>query len=437
MTTQTAPEQEGPVRPNGRAAARAADRAAARSGRRRTRRILLALVLLAAAGGGAAVALHREESGPTASRHLATAWQRPAPAADDALVGSWVTGKLLIRASTEGGLSAYGLADGAPAWSAMLPPNAARGGTRPCAMSPTLTAGGLGTVAFGKDGSTCTTLAGLDTTTGTVLWTVPLTDAKHPVATAADTYVQGDVATIVSENFLGGVDIRTGRRVWGFNPRGYYCNAYVWGGTGVVLVDDYCADRRTPFTFTAYDGETGKQLWSTEQDAHTDVAHVFSGSPLIAGEHTAGEDSVRVIGATGSSRKLAVGNTELAPGNGTDADHSARIVGNVLITPAQTAKGTEVDAFDVATGAKLWSTPALALATPLTPDDPVYALTGSPAAPQLVRLAPRTGRATPVAALPAESTRQHFTAGTLYVTPDGGVLELAAQATSGGVTYAR
>ncbi|MBY8876172.1 outer membrane protein assembly factor BamB family protein [Actinacidiphila acidipaludis] len=437
MTTQMAPEQDGVVRPEGRAAARAADRAAARSGRRRTRRILLALVVLAAVGGGSAVALHHEASGPTASRHLTTAWQRPAPAADDALVGSWVTGKLLIRASTEGGLSAYGLADGTPAWSAKLPPKAAQGGTRPCAMSPTLTAGGLGTVAFGKDGSTCTTLAGIDTRTGTVLWTLPLTDTKHPVAAAADTYVQGGVATIVSENFLGGLDIRTGRRVWGFSPRGFYCNAFVWGGTGVVLVDDYCADRKTPFTFTAYDGQTGKQLWSRQQDAHTDVAHVFSVAPLIAGEHTAGEDSVRVIAPSGSSRKLAVGDTELSPGNGTDADHSARIVDNVLITPATTAKGTEIDAFDVTTGAKLWHIPAIALATPLKADDPVYALAGTTAAPQLVRLDPRTGRITPVAALPTESSRQHFTAGSLYVTPDGGVLELAAQATSGGVTYAR
>lgn len=435
MTTQAAPGQDA-ERPDGRALAGVGDETAARSGRR-TRRILLALVLLAAAGGGAAVALQRGGSGPTASKHLATAWQRPAAAADDALVGSWVTGKLLIRASTEGGLAAYGLTDGGTVWTAALPARAAADGTHPCAMSPTLTAGGLGTVAFGKDGSTCTTLAGIDARTGTVLWTVPLTDAEHTVAMAADTYVQGDVATIVGENFLGGLDIRTGRRVWGFAPRGYYCNAYVWGGTGVVLVDDYCADRTERFTFTAYDGRTGKRLWSWSQDAHTDVAHVFSGSPLITSEHTSGEDSVRVISPTGRSRKLAVGNTEAAPGNGTDADHCARIVDGVLITPAQTAKGTEIDAFDLATGAKLWSTPAVALATPLTADDPVYALTGTPAAPQLVRLASRTGRATPVAALPAETARRHFTAGTLYVTPDGGALELAAQATSGGVTLSR
>jgi outer membrane protein assembly factor BamB len=408
-----------------------------RTGGRRTRRILLALAVLAAAGGGTALALHRGDSGPTASRHLALAWSLPAPAADDALVGSWFTGKLLIRASTEGGVTAYGVADGTPRWTAELPARAARSGTRPCAMSPTLTAGGLGTVAFGKDGNSCTTLAGIDTTTGTVLWTVPLVDSRHRVAMEAGTYVQGDVATIVGENFLGGLDIRTGRRVWGFAPRGYYCNAFTWGGPGVVLVDDYCADSKTPFTFTAYDGRTGRKLWSQAQDAHTDVAHVFTGSPLIISEHTAGDDSVRVVAPSGRSRKLAVGNTEVAPGNGSDADHSARIVGGVLITPAESAKGTEIDAFDVATGAKLWSRPAIALATAVRPGDPVHAVTGTAAAPQLVRLDPRTGHATALAALPPDTGHQHFTAGTLYVTPDGGVLELDAQGTSGGATFSR
>jgi outer membrane protein assembly factor BamB len=423
MTTQVAPEQ-------------VADGPAGRAPRQRGR-LLLALAVLVATGVGVAVTMHREDAGPSASKHLSPAWQLPAPAADDALVGSWLTGKLLIRASTEGGVTAYDLADGSAVWTATLPKSAGGGSTRPCAMSPTLTAAGLGTVAFGKDGNSCTALAGIDTTTGTVLWTVPLTDAKHPVAMAADTYVHDGVATIVSENFLGGLNIRTGHRVWGFTPRGYYCNAYAWGGDGVVLVDDFCADSKSRFTLTAYDGATGRKLWSQTQDAHTDVAHVFAGSPLIVSEHTAGEDSVRVVSTSGNSRKLAVGDTEVTPGNDSDADHSARIVDGVLVAPAQSAKGAEIDAFDVATGKKLWSYPATALATAASPDDPVYAVAGPATGRQLLRFDPRSGRVTAVAALPAETGHQHFTAGTVYVTKDGGVLELDAQGTSGGVTFAR
>ncbi|WUH90978.1 PQQ-like beta-propeller repeat protein [Streptomyces sp. NBC_00433] len=400
--------------------------------------MLLVLALLAAGGTAAGVVLHREEAAPSASKHLAPVWEVRAPAADDELIGSWLTQKLLIRASTRGGLTAYDLADGSTRWTAALPPTAAGSGTRPCAMSPTLTAGGLGTVAFGKDGNSCTDLAGVDTATGTVLWTVPLVDAAHPTAMGAATYLQGGVATIVSENFLGGLDIRTGRRVWGFKPRGYYCNAYTWGGVGTVLVDDYCADNKKPFTLTAYDGRTGGTLWTQTQDAHTDIAHVFSGSPLIAGVHKAGEDSVRVFAPSGSSRKLAVGNTELVPGNDSDADHSARLVGSVLVTPATTAAGSEVDAFDTATGARLWAYPAVALAAAAPGDDHVYALAGPPASPQLVRLDPRTGQATPVAELPPAATgKQRFTAGTVYVTPDGGVLELDAQGTGVGVRFSR
>ncbi|WP_406432864.1 PQQ-binding-like beta-propeller repeat protein [Streptomyces sp. NBC_01589] len=408
----------------------------ARRASRRAGRILLTLAVLAVAGGAAAVALHREEAVPAASKHLAPVWQIPPSAADDELIGSWLTDKLLIRASTRGGVTAYDLTDGSVVWSAALPSNAAKSGSRPCAMSPTLTAEGHGTVAFGKDSNSCTALAGIDTSTGTILWTMPLVDSAHPTAMSARTYLQGDVATIVSENFLGGLDVRTGHRVWGFHPRGYYCNAYDWGADGIIVVDDYCADSKHLFTLTAYDGRTGKVLWSQTQDAHTDLAHVFSGSPLIASVHKAGQDSVRVFAPSGRSRKLAVGNTEIAPGNGVAADHSARLVGTVLVTPAQTAGGGEIDAFDTTTGAKLWSYHATALATATAGDDRVYAIAGPAAAPQLVKLDPRTGRATVAAALPA-ADHQHFAAGTVYVTPDGGVLELDALGTSGGVHFFR
>ncbi|HEY5833029.1 PQQ-binding-like beta-propeller repeat protein [Streptomyces sp.] len=404
-------------------------------GRRKGRRagqILLALAALAAAGAAAAAALKPEDGAPVASKQLARVWQVPAPAADDELIGSWLTDKLLIRAGTLGGLRAYDLADGSEVWSAAP---TAKGGTSPCAMSPTVTAQGLGTVAFGKDSNSCTSLAGIDTATGRILWTTPLVDSAHPTAMSAQTYLQGDVATIVSGNFLGGVDVRTGRRVWGFRSRGYYCNAYNWGADGIVLVDSYCADSKESFKLTAYDGKTGKVLWTKSPGAHTDLAHIFSGSPLIASIHTAGQDSVRVFASSGRSRKLAVGNTEVMPGNGTAADHSARLVGNVLVTPAQ-AGGAEIVGFDTTTGARLWSYRAARLATSTAGDDRVYAVSDS-GSPQLVELDPRTGHATPVARLPVGTGHWNLTAGTVYVTPDGGVLELNALGTGGGVRLYR
>jgi outer membrane protein assembly factor BamB len=399
-------------------------------------RAALALAALAAAGGGVAVALQRDGAAPADIRQLAQGWALPAPGADDELTGSWLTDKLLIRASTRGGVRAYALADGSEVWSAAPTANAAKRGTTPCAMSPTLTAQGIGTVAFGKDGDSCTSLSGIDTATGKTLWTVPLVDAAHPTAMSAQTYIQGDVTTIVSENFLGGLDVRTGRRVWGFKARGYYCNAFDWGANGIVLVDDYCADSKDGFTLSAFDGRTGRALWTQYQDAHTDLAHVFSGSPLIASVHTAGQDSVRVFAPSGRSRKLAVGDTEVIPGNGAAGDHSARLVGDVLVTPAQAAGGNEIEAFDITTGAELWRYRATALATATDGDDGVYAVSGS-GSPQVVKLDPHTGHATPVADLSAGTGRWNFTAGTVYVTPDGAVLELNALGTGGGVRLYR
>ncbi|MFI0964069.1 PQQ-binding-like beta-propeller repeat protein [Streptomyces sp. NPDC021080] len=395
-------------------------------------RIALALVLLAA-GGAAAVLFKQEDAVAVASKNLTRTWQIPAPAADDALIGSWLTDKLLVRAGTRSGLRAYDLTDGRQVWSTPSSATSAKRGTVPCAMSPTLGAKGIGTVAFGTDGSTCTRLAGVDASTGKILWSIPLTSAKHPTAATVATYLQGNVATVVGQNVLGGVNLRTGSRVWGYKARGHYCNAYNWGADGTVLVDDFCLDRKTRSTLTAYDGRTGKVIWRKSEKAHSDVTHILSGSPLVAAVHTARQDAVRVFGTTGTGRKLAVGNDELTTGNSTGADHSARLYGNVLVTPATAAGGTAIDGFDTTTGRKLWTYRSAALAVPASgTDGKVYAVTTS-GPPQLITIDPRTGRTTPVAGLPAGTGKWSFTAGTVYVTSDGGVLELNALGSNGGV----
>ncbi|MFC9278088.1 PQQ-binding-like beta-propeller repeat protein [Streptomyces collinus] len=404
---------------------------------RRGGRIALVLAVLVAAGGAATVMFKQEEAVAVASKNLTQTWEIPAPAADDALVGSWLTDKLLVRASSRGGLRAYGLADGKEVWRSASSAAAVKRGAVPCGMSPTLSAQGIGTVAFGKDGSTCTWLAGVRAATGKILWSMPLTSKKHPSAATATTYVQGGVATVVSENFLGGVDVRTGSRVWGYKARGHYCNAYDWGANGVVLVDDYCLDQKTRFTLTSYDGKTGKVIWRKSEKAHSDVTHILSGSPLVAAVHTARQDAVRVLGTTGTGRKLAVGDDELTPGNDTGADHSARLYGDVLVTPASSAGKAVLDGFDTRTGRKLWTLRSAALAVPPSgADGKVYAVAAS-GTPQFVTVDPRTGRTTPVAGLPVGTGKWNFGAGTVYVTPDGGVLELNALGSNGGVRLYR
>ncbi|MEU5095341.1 PQQ-binding-like beta-propeller repeat protein [Streptomyces sp. NPDC020996] len=403
---------------------------------RRVGRLALALAVLVAAGGAAAVLLKQEDAAAVASKNLTQAWQIPAPAADDALVGSWLTDELLVRAGTRGGLRAYDLTDGKEIWHAAASATAAERGAVPCGMSPTLSAQGIGTVAFGKDGSACTWLAGVKASTGKILWSMPLTGKKHPAAALATTYVQGNVATVVSENYLGGVDVRTGSRVWGYKARGHYCNAYDWGADGIVLVDDFCLDRKNRFTLTAYDGRTGKVIWRKSEKAHSDVTHILSGSPLVAAVHTARQDAVRVLGTTGTGRKLAVGDDELTPGNNTEADHSARLHGDVLVTPASASGNMVIDGFDTTTGAKLWTHRSAALAvTTSGADGKVYAVTTS-GAPQLVTIDRRTGETTPVAGLPTGTGKWNFTSGTVYVTAEG-VLELNALGSNGGVRLYR
>lgn len=92
-----------------------------------------------------------------------------------------------------------------------------------------------------------------------------------------------------------------------------------------------------------------------------------------------------------------------------------------------------IDGFDTATGAKLWTLRSAVLAVPASgAKDKVYAVTTS-GSPQLISIDPRTGRTTPVAGLPVGNGKWSFVSGTVYVTPDGGMLELNALGTNGGV----
>ncbi|WP_042402609.1 outer membrane protein assembly factor BamB family protein [Streptacidiphilus carbonis] len=364
---------------------------------------------------------------------LSKSWSVPAAGSDDRLIGSWLTTSTLVRSSSTTGVTAYAVSDGSKSWT-LTPPSSAM---TPCAMSPTTTAAGVGTMAFGTDDSSCSVFAGVDSNTGKILWTVPLTDATHSVAMSASTYIQGSVATVVSGDRIGGFNIGTGKQVWALKARGDYCNESAVATTGIVLVDDYCADVSPSYTLTAVNASTGAQLWRKSENDHTDINSLLNSSPLVAIVSSNSVASLNVYDSSGNS-----GKTLNAPNLKVDEYHqvTASLPNQMLVVQGQEDSSSSssdstagnIVAFNLSTGTEAWTYDGEsnhgALLAESTGDGKLFALsTGSySGSPHFVSLDPATGKSTVLGALPSDTDGWTFSDGMLYATADGGLIALSS-----------
>jgi outer membrane protein assembly factor BamB len=306
-------------------------------------------------------------------------------------------------------------------------------------MSPTVSASGIGTIGFGPNVDSCTTLVGVDTNTGKTLWSTSLTTSDHTEASETSTFVDGQVGVIVNGNVLGGVDLTNGHVVWGYKARGQYCNAYPYGGAGTVIVDDYCADVQPEYMLTALDGATGKQIWQKQESDHIQISSILDGSPIIATTESGGSDSAFVYDTRGNSTPLALTNPVQSPTRLNSADSGAVSLGpSTLLVPTNSSSSKQgISAVNPTTGTTLWSYDgqshggAVLLRTPQSASSAapakVYAISFSPGyssdeAPTIVSLDPTSGKATAIAKLPSNLTPVEYSPGTVYLLPNGQIL---------------
>jgi hypothetical protein len=372
-----------------------------------------AVVLTDNGGGGGA------GQGGGGPRALAAGWSSTGNGSTDHALGAWLTSQYLVR-GTDGGVTAYRVADGTTAWTA----KPLSGPSVPCAMSPTVSAAGIGMVGFGPDADHCSTLVGVDTRTGQTLFSTPLTNKDHTAPSSTSTFVVGNVGVIVNDNVLGGVDLANGKPVWGYQPRGQYCNEYPYGGAGVVLVDDYCADASPTYTLTAVDAATGARVWRKQQADHVDVESVLAGpSPVVAKLLSSSSSATSLYDTTGTPRTLSSANEVVSDGTATRMLNSSTL----LLETRTEAPVYTMTAFNLTTGSVAWSydgethkgaTPATSLQDG---SGKLYAISLADygANPLLVSLDPATGRSTVVAKLPQSDSQTMFLNGSVYVLPDG------------------
>jgi hypothetical protein len=376
---------------------------------------ILAIVVVAAAGivgatmssGGSSGS--SSGSGGSGGPSLTAAWSvtDAAQSGNDQLLGGWTTSSLVVRGGNTG-VSAYRIANGAKAWT-LTPP---AGASVPCSMSPTISSGGVGTIAFGTSVGLCSVLAGVDTATGSILWTVPLTNSHFTFASEAKTYIQGSVATVLSNGVFGGVDVSTGKSVWSYTDRGQFCNDSVYGTTGVVLISDFCADASPSYTLSALDAETGKVEWRKPETGHVDFDSVISGDPLVAVvSGTSGSGTAYAYDSSGNAVQLAIPDADTMVSDPFSEADPSQVVGRTLIVQSSDraggsdSTGGTVGAYSLTTGSQLWtysgeSKNGAELVGP-SANGAVYALsTGSyDGEPHYVRLDPAKGTSTILGAL--------------------------------------
>jgi hypothetical protein len=334
-----------------------------------------------------------------------------AQSSDDQVLGGWVTGSLVVRGGSTG-VSAYRISDGGKAWT-LTPP---AGASIPCSMSPTVGPGGIGTVAFGSTAGLCSVLAGVNSSTGAILWTVPLTNSRFTFQADAKTYIQGSVATVLSNGLFGGVDLSTGKSVWSYTDRGQFCDDNVYGTTGVVLISDFCADASPSYTLSALNGRTGKVEWRRAETGHVDFDSVISGDPLVAVvSGTSGNGTAYAYDGSGNATRLAIPSPDAAESSPFSEDDSSQVFGQTLVVQSSDSAGGSdstggsIAAYSLTTGSQLWAYSGEskngAELVDASADGTLYALsTGSyEGEPHYVRLDPVKGTSTIVGALSGAS----------------------------------
>ncbi|RAG85430.1 hypothetical protein DN069_11675 [Streptacidiphilus pinicola] len=403
--------------------------------------IVAVVAILLIPGGGGSNGGGGGGSVPT----LAASWSVKGKTTDQQ-VGTWVTDKYFVRASSSG-VQAYSLTDGSVAWTAQP----LSGPGVPCAMSPTLSSSGIGTIGFGPDTTSCTTLVGVDTHTGKTLWSTALTNSTRSMASGTTTFIDGSVGVIVNGTVLGGVDLTTGNAVWGYKARGQYCDAYPYGGAGVVLVDDYCADVQPSYTLSALDGATGKQLWQKTETDNVQFNSVLSGSPLIATTEDSGDPVAQRFDSSGNETPISLTDKIQLTTNG---NPGTQLLGSsaLLIPTSNSSSKPDVSAVNPSTGSPLWTYDGTthgggALLRDATQSaasggtsggSNIYAMSLVPGysssnGPTVVSLDPSTGKPTDIAHLPASANTIEYGEGEVYLLPNHEVLIASMDFMSGKV----
>jgi hypothetical protein len=204
-----------------------------------------------------------------------------------ALSGAWVTDALVVRGGADG-LHAVQRKDRSTAWD--LPVSADGGSV--CAMSPTVD-GGIGVISYTATfASLCTSVSGVELSTGHVLWTAQ-TPAAFGVkeANAAAVAVDHGIALVDSSNpgaadpkgvaSVIGLDARSGAAKWKHTTTCIHSSSSLLAGGGQTTLVEACGSAVNVVTL---DSASGSQTRSVTSPQLKSSAAPVSLTPLVVAD---------------------------------------------------------------------------------------------------------------------------------------------------------
>ncbi|MFG2723328.1 PQQ-binding-like beta-propeller repeat protein [Streptomyces sp. NPDC048416] len=231
--------------------------------------------------GGAATGGGGKEKVPanTAAKVL---FQTPQPAVTDltSVHGSWLTDKAYVKAGVKE-IVGYDPLKGTEIWKLPLTGNV-------CESTSHVSADGKTAFAFetmenGSKYPSCTEIAGLDLTTGKLLWQADIKGATGDRKTRFDEVTLG-AGTVAAGGLDGGAawDLNTGKELWKPTVTTDQCKDVGYGGGDALVAVRKCGDYDKPtINVQPLDPKSGQPLSTYKMMDGIQYAHIVSTKPLV------------------------------------------------------------------------------------------------------------------------------------------------------------
>ncbi|MFE7563575.1 PQQ-binding-like beta-propeller repeat protein [Kitasatospora sp. NPDC057500] len=296
--------------------------------------------------------------GKAGAYNLAWAADKPASSAGGStrLLAVWGAEKVAVRADTTG-IRAVNTSDGKEAWSIPVP----AGAKEFCTASYSANSKHIAAVSLNTGDSDCSTIAAVDLTTGKLSWNVKVGQSRMSSPTLSIT----DKVIGIGANTAAAVNVADGSVAWAFQPREKDCSVYGTAAGPQIVVTDRCYGLNTTVKsqLVIVETDTGKVASPapiTLTGSIERVDKVLSDQPLVLSMSSgANGDYVLPFDKTNKpGNQMPVkepGYDSLRLSGLADAFTQSVVSGTTLYVQTNPSKPA-VNAYDLNTGKRLWST---------------------------------------------------------------------------------